>query len=38
LRNEAVARNYAEALFQLAERSGNTDGYADLFDAVAAAV
>jgi F-type H+-transporting ATPase subunit delta len=33
-----VARNYAEALFQLGERSGNTDRYADLIDAVAAAV
>jgi F-type H+-transporting ATPase subunit delta len=38
LRNETIARNYAEALFQLGERSGNTDRYADLFDAVAAAV
>ena len=38
MRNEAVARNYAEALFQLAERSGNTERYADLIDAVAAAV
>jgi F-type H+-transporting ATPase subunit delta len=33
-----VARNYAEALFQLGERSGNTDRYADLLDAVASAV
>jgi F-type H+-transporting ATPase subunit delta len=33
-----VARNYAEALFQLAERSGNIERYADLIDAVAAAV
>jgi F-type H+-transporting ATPase subunit delta len=38
LRTETVARNYAEALFQLGERSGNTDRYADLLDAVASAV
>lgn len=38
MRTETVARNYAEALFQLGERSGNTDRYADLIDAVAAAV
>jgi len=38
LRNETVARNYAEALFQLGERSGNTEGYLDLLDAIAAAV
>jgi F-type H+-transporting ATPase subunit delta len=38
VRAETVARNYAEALFQLGERSGNTDRYADLIDAVAAAV
>jgi F-type H+-transporting ATPase subunit delta len=38
LRKETVARNYAEALFQLGERSGSTDRYADLIDAVAAAV
>jgi F-type H+-transporting ATPase subunit delta len=38
LRNETIARNYAEALFQLGERSGNTERYADLMDAVAAAV
>jgi F-type H+-transporting ATPase subunit delta len=38
LRNETVARNYAEALFQLGERSGNTERYVDLLDAVAAAV
>lgn len=38
MRNETVARNYAEALFQLGERSGNADRYADLLDAVAAAV
>jgi F-type H+-transporting ATPase subunit delta len=38
LRTETVARNYAEALFQLGERSGNVERYADLLDAVAAAV
>lgn len=38
MRAETVARNYAEALFQLGERSGNTHRYADLMDAVAAAV
>lgn len=38
MRSETVARNYAEALFALGERSGNTAGYADLIDGVAAAV
>ena len=38
MRSETVARNYAEALFDLGERSGNTARYADLMDAVAAAV
>lgn len=38
MRTETVARNYAEALFQLGERSGNVQRYADLMDAVAAAV
>jgi F-type H+-transporting ATPase subunit delta len=38
LRAETVARNYAEALFQLGEKSGNTDRYVDLIDAVAAAL
>ena len=38
LRTETVARNYAEALFELGERSGHVDRYADLIDAVAAAV
>ncbi len=33
-----MARNYAEALFALGERSGQSVGYADLIDAVAAAV
>jgi F-type H+-transporting ATPase subunit delta len=38
LRAETIARNYAEALFDLGERSGNTAHYVDLLDAVAAAV
>ena len=33
-----IARNYAEALFDLGEGSGRTQQYADLIDAVAAAV
>ena len=36
--NETVGRNYAEALFEMGERSGNVDLYADLIDGVAAAV
>jgi F-type H+-transporting ATPase subunit delta len=38
LRNETVARNYAEALFELGQRAGSVERYADLIDAVAAAV
>ncbi len=38
MRTETIARNYAEALFELAERAGQQDRYADLIDAVAAAV
>jgi F-type H+-transporting ATPase subunit delta len=38
LRSETIARNYAEALFQLAEESGNAERYAQLLDAVAGAV
>jgi F-type H+-transporting ATPase subunit delta len=38
LRDETIARNYAEALFDLGERSGQTQRYAELMDAVAAAV
>jgi F-type H+-transporting ATPase subunit delta len=38
VRSESVARNYAEALFDLGERSGHTERYADLIDAVAGAV
>lgn len=33
-----VARNYAETLFELGERSGQTDRYYELLDATAAAV
>ena len=38
MRSVTIARNYAEALFELGERSGETDRYADLIDAVAGAV
>jgi F-type H+-transporting ATPase subunit delta len=38
MRATTIARNYAEALFDLGERSGNTDGFAELIDAVAGAV
>jgi F-type H+-transporting ATPase subunit delta len=38
VRTETIARNYAEALFDLAGRSGQADRYADLIDAVAAAI
>ena len=38
MRSETIARNYAEALFALGERSGRTEQFADLMDAVAAAV
>jgi F-type H+-transporting ATPase subunit delta len=38
LRDVSIARNYAEALFELGEGSGQTTLYADLIDAVAAAV
>ena len=38
MRTETIARNYAEALFDLAGRSGQADRYADLIDAVAAAI
>jgi F-type H+-transporting ATPase subunit delta len=33
-----IARNYAEALFELGERSGQTELYGEMMDAVAAAV
>lgn len=38
MRSETIARNYAEAVFALGEKSGRTEEYADLLDAVAAAV
>jgi F-type H+-transporting ATPase subunit delta len=38
LRTETIARNYAETVFELGERSGNVERYAELLDAVAAAV
>ncbi len=36
--NETIARNYAEALFDLGEKSGRTAQYADLLDAVAGGI
>ena len=38
MRSETIARNYAETLFDLGERSGQTARYAELIDALAAAV
>ena len=38
MRSETIARNYAEALFDLGERSGRTEAYAGLLDAVADAI
>jgi F-type H+-transporting ATPase subunit delta len=38
VRSGIVARNYAETLFDLGERSGHTDAFAELIDAVAGAV
>jgi F-type H+-transporting ATPase subunit delta len=38
MRSETIARNYAEALFALGERSGQSAAYADLIDAVAGAI
>jgi F-type H+-transporting ATPase subunit delta len=38
LRSATIARNYAEALFDLGEGSGQTERYADLIDAIAGAV
>lgn len=38
MRSETIARNYAEALFDLGERSGQTERYAELIDAVAGAI
>jgi F-type H+-transporting ATPase subunit delta len=38
VRAETIARNYAEALFDLGERSGGTARYAELMDALAGAL
>jgi F-type H+-transporting ATPase subunit delta len=38
VRSESIARNYAEALFVLGEKSGRSAQYADLLDALAAAI
>jgi F-type H+-transporting ATPase subunit delta len=38
LRHEAIARNYAEALFALGEEAGESERYGALLDALAAAV
>jgi F-type H+-transporting ATPase subunit delta len=38
VRAATIARNYAEALFQLGEKGGQTELFAELMDAVAAAV
>ena len=38
MRSESIARNYAEALFALGEKSGRSNQYADLLDALAAAI
>ena len=38
MRSTTIARNYAEALFDLGESSGSADRYAELIDAVAGAV
>jgi F-type H+-transporting ATPase subunit delta len=38
VRPATIARNYAEALFQLGEKSGQAELYADLLDSVAAAI
>lgn len=38
MRAETIARNYAEALFELAETNGESELYADLMDAVASAI
>jgi len=38
VRSETIARNYAEALFDLGERSGQTARYAQLIDGLAGAI
>lgn len=38
MRASTIARNYAEALFELGERSGNTERYADLVESLGGAI
>ena len=38
MREETIARNYAEALFQVGERNDETERFADLLDALAGAI
>lgn len=38
MREPTIARNYAEALFELGERSGETELFGDLLEAVAGAI
>jgi len=38
LRSESIARNYAEALFALAERNGNVDAFSAWIDALSGAI
>lgn len=38
MREPTIARNYAEALFEIGEQTGNTELFADLMEALAAAV
>lgn len=38
MRDSGVARNYAEALFDIGERAGESERYAELLDALAGAV
>lgn len=38
MREETIARNYAEALFVVGERDGNTERYADVLEALAGAI
>lgn len=38
MRASTIGRNYAEALFELGERSGHTERYAELIDAVGGAM
>ncbi len=38
MKNPAIARNYAEALYELSEKTGRAEQYAGLVEAVAAAI